>query len=39
MLSLPLFQNDFILGRPTVVDFADILKIATMFIKATFKNF
>ena len=38
MTSQPLFQNTFILRRPRVVNFADIIKIATMFIKATFKD-
>ena len=33
-----LFQNTFILRRPGVVNFADIIKIATMFIKKSFKD-
>ena len=33
-----LFQNIFILRRPIVVIFADIIKIVTMFIKAIFKD-
>ena len=37
MTSYPLLQNTFILRRPTVANFADI-KIATMFIKKTFKD-
>ena len=37
-MSLPLFQNMFILRRPRVANFADIIKIATMFIKTTFKD-
>ena len=32
------FQNTFILRRPRVAIFADIIKIATMFIKTIFKN-
>ena len=40
MASWPLFQNTVILRRPRVtngvVDFADIIKIATTFIKTTF---
>ena len=38
IMSLPLFQNMFILRRPRVANFADIIKIATMFIKTTFKD-
>ena len=38
MTSQPLFQNIFILRRPKVANFADIVKIATMFIKRTFKD-
>ena len=34
MTSEPLFQNTFILGRPGVAIFADIIKIVTMFIKS-----
>ena len=33
MTSKPLFQNTFILRRPGVVIFADIIKIVTMFMK------
>ena len=33
MTSLPLFQNTFILRRPRVAIFADIIKVLTMFIK------
>ena len=38
MMSQPLYQNVFILRRPKVVSFADIIKIPTMFIKKTFKD-
>ena len=38
MMSSPLFQNNFILRRPGVVIFADIIKIVTFFIKKTFKD-
>ena len=38
MTSQPLFQNTFILRRPRVANFAYIIKIATMFIKTTFKD-
>ena len=31
-------SNTFIFKRPTVVNFADIIKIATMFIKAALKE-
>ena len=31
MMSQPLFQNTFVLRRPTVAIFADIIKIVTMF--------
>ena len=34
----PLFQNTFVLRRHSVANFADIMKIATVFIKATFKD-
>ena len=34
----PLFQNTCLLGRPRVANFADISKIATIFIKATLKK-
>ena len=33
MASKPLFQNTFILKRPRLAIFAEIIKIATMFIK------
>ena len=36
-MSLPLFQNMLILRRPGVANFADIMKVVTMFIKTTFK--
>ena len=32
------FQNIFILRRPRVVNFADIIQIATVFIKTTYKD-
>ena len=32
------FQNTFILRRPWVAKFADIIKIATIFVKTTFKD-
>ena len=35
----PLFQNTFILRRPKVAIFADIIKIVTILIKAIFKEF
>ena len=38
MTSQPLFQNTFILRRPRVTNFADIIKIATMFLKTTFRD-
>ena len=38
MTSQPLFQNVFILRRPRVANFDDIIKIATMFVKKTFKD-
>ena len=38
MMSLPLFQNIFILRRPEVTIFADIMRIVTVFIKTTFKD-
>ena len=38
MTSLILFQNIFILGRPRAANFVDVIKIATMFIKTTFKD-
>ena len=33
-----LFQKTFILRKHGVTNFADIIKIATMFIKATFED-
>ena len=38
MTSLLLFQNTFVLRRPRVGIFADIIKIVTMFVKTVFKN-
>ena len=38
MTSRPLFQNTFILRRPRVAIFADIIKIVTMFIKTIFED-
>ena len=38
MTSQPLFQNTFILRRPGVVIFADIIKVVTMFIKTITKD-
>ena len=38
MTSSPLFQNIFVLRRPRVAIFADIIKIITMFIKKIFKD-
>ena len=38
MTSQPLFQNTFILRRPRVTNFADIIKIATVFLKTTFRD-
>ena len=38
MTAWPLFQNIFILKRPRVAFFADIIKIVTMFIKIIFKD-
>ena len=38
MTSEPLFQNTFILGRPRVAIFADIIKIVTTVIQAIFKD-
>ena len=37
MMPQPLFQNIFILRRPRVVIFADIIKTVTIFIKIIFK--
>ena len=36
--SQPLFQNTFVLKRPRVANFANIIKIPTMFVKAAFKE-
>ena len=38
MTSLTLFQKTFIFRRPSLANFADIIKIAIMFIKTTFKD-
>ena len=38
MTSQPLFQSTFILRRPEVAIFADIIKFVTMFIKTIFKD-
>ena len=38
MTSLPSFQNTFILRKPRVANFADIIKTITMFIKTIFKD-
>ena len=38
MTLKPLFQNAFILRKPRVTKFADIIKIATRFIKIAFKG-
>ena len=38
MMLSPLFQNTFILRRPRVASFTDIIQIATMFIKTTFED-
>ena len=38
MTLKPLFQNTFILCRPREAIFAEIIKIATMFIKTIFKG-
>ena len=38
MTSLPLFKNTFILRRPTIANFYDIIKVATMFIKNVSKD-
>ena len=32
------FVSEFVLRRPRVANFADIIKIASIFIKTTFKN-
>ena len=36
--SKHLFQRTFVLKRSTVANFADMIKIATIFIKTTFKD-
>ena len=38
MTLLPLLRNIFILRRPGVANFAEIIKIVTMFIKKFFKD-
>ena len=38
MMSQTLFQNTFILRRPGVAIFADVIKIITMFSKKIFKT-
>ena len=38
MMSRPLFQNTFTLRKPRVADIVGIIKVATMFIKTTFKD-
>ena len=38
MTSKLLFQNAFILRKPRVAIFADIIKIVTMFIKKMFED-
>ena len=38
MTSQPLFQNIFILTRPRVANFTDIIKIATTIIKKTLET-
>ena len=38
MTSQPLFQNTYILRRPRVANFADNIKVTTMFMKTTFKD-
>ena len=38
MTPLSLLKNRFILKRPIVASFADIIKIATMFIKVILKD-
>ena len=38
MMSQPLFQNIFILRSSWVANFADIIKIVTMFIKKSLKT-
>ena len=38
MTSKPFFQNTFILRKPGLVNFADIIKTAIMLIKTTIEN-
>ena len=38
MVSQPFDQNTLVLGRPKVSNFAEIIIIATTFIKTTFKE-
>ena len=38
IMSSTLFQNTFILRKARVANFSDIINIATMFIKTTFKD-
>ena len=38
MMSWPFFQNIFILQKPGVAIFADIIKVVTVFSKTIFKN-
>ena len=38
MTSQPLYQNTFMLRKPRVAIFADIIKIVAMFIKTMFKD-
>ena len=38
MVSQPFDQNTLVLGRPKVCNFAEIIIIATTFIKTTFKD-
>ena len=38
MTPKPLFQNTFIWNRPRVDNCTDIIKVATIFIKTTFRD-
>ena len=38
MTSKPFFQNTFILRKPGLANFADIIKTAIMLIKTTIEN-
>ena len=38
MTSYPLFENTFILRRPRVANFAEIIRIAPIVIKGIFKD-